>query len=396
MPWKETQKMDRRIEFVLQALQSPNFRELCQDYGISTKTGYKWRERFLQRGMAGMEELSRRPHGHAEALDEEVICQMVRLKQGHPHWGPRKIRALYQRQHGQGAPSESSFKRVLERAGLTRRRAVRRSDQTGRLASGLRADKPNDIWTVDFKGWWKDREGLKVEPLTVRDEYSRMLLEMKSLQDSRTDSVRECFERLFQRHGLPGAIRSDNGSPFASRGLLGLSRLSAWWLVLGINLERSRPGCPQDNGAHERMHRDVRQELQAGRVGCDQAAFDLWRQEYNTERPHQALGMKTPTEVYRPSERAYEGTPQDIEYDGAQTRKVAVGTGVIRYYQEPIFITTAISGWSVGLKPRSDGMVEVWFSTLLLGLIDLATFSFQAARPGGLEAVEQEEKKCDL
>jgi transposase InsO family protein len=274
MPWKEIDKMDQRIEFAMKSIRTGNFRELCREYGISAKTGYKWRERFLRHGWEGMAEESRRPHQHADQLSEGIICEMIRLKQAHPHWGPRKIRALYERHHSGEVPSESSFKRVLERAGLTKPRRVRSSGQAGRLAQGRKAEQPNDIWSVDFKGWWKDADGLRVEPLTVRDEYSRMLLEMKVLSDSRTGSVRECFERLFERQGLPGAIRSDNGSPFASRGLLGLSRLSAWWLALGIDLERNRPGCPQDNGAHERMHRDVRQELQAGRIGQDQEAFD--------------------------------------------------------------------------------------------------------------------------
>ena len=253
--------MDQRLEFALKALQSPNFRELCREYGISAKTGYKWRDRFMENGLAGLHELSRRPHGHAAELSEAVVCQIVRLKQAHPHWGPRQIQALYARRHPGTVPSESSFKRVLERAGLTVPRRVHRAQEAGRLARGLKAQQPNDVWTVDFKGWWKDRTGLRVEPLTVRDEHSRMLLEMKALADSKTETVRGCFEELFQRHGLPGAIRSDNGVPFASyNGLLGLSRLSAWWLALGIDLEQGRPGCPQDNGAHERMHRDIRRD----------------------------------------------------------------------------------------------------------------------------------------
>jgi transposase InsO family protein len=281
MPWKETQKMDQRTEFALKSMKTTNFRELCREYGISAKTGYKWKQRFLEQGLGGLQEESRRPHSHPSGLSEEVVCGMVRLKTAHPHWGPRKIRDLYERKKLGEVPSESSFKRVLERAGLTQPRKRRTLEPGIRLASGGKAEAPNEVWTVDFKGWWKDREGLRVEPLTVRDEHSRMLLEMRVLENSRTESVRACFERIFERHGLPGAIRSDNGPPFAcAHGLLGLSRLSAWWLALGIGLERSRPGCPQDNGAHERMHLDIRRELQSGRIGRDQATFDLWRNEY--------------------------------------------------------------------------------------------------------------------
>jgi len=390
--------MEQRMEFALKALRTLNFRELCREYGISPKTGYKWRQRLLEHGLAGMNELSRRPREHPQQLAEAVVCEMVRLKQAHAHWGPRKIQALYARQHGaENPPSESSFKRVLERAGLTVPRRVRRSVESGRLSSGVKAEQPNEVWTVDFKGWWKDREGLRVEPLTVRDEHSRMLLEMRWLEDSRTETVRACFERLFERRGLPQVIRSDNGAPFASaNGLLGLSRLSAWWLVLGIDLERSRPGCPQDNGAHERMHRDVRQELQAGRIGRDQAAFDLWREQYNTQRPHEALGMRVPAECIRPSARAYEGTPEDLDYGGMESRKVRQKTGQIAYRNQRILISAALGGWSVGLSARKDGLVEVWFSRLLLGHLDPTTASFKAARSGGLEAGQTSPEQCNL
>ena len=191
--------MDQRMEFVLRAVNCGNFRELCREYGISAKTGYKWRDRFIERGLSGLGEESRRPQGHAGALEERVVCEIVRLKEAHRHWGPRKIHALYKRKHGgEETPSESSFKRVLARAGLTEPRRVKKSGQTGGLASGVKAEEPNDVWTVDFKGWWKDREGLRVEPLTVRDEFSRMLLEMRALEDARTESVRLCFERLFE------------------------------------------------------------------------------------------------------------------------------------------------------------------------------------------------------
>jgi putative transposase len=379
----------------MKALVHPNFRELCREYGISPKTGYKWRERFIRQGLSGLEDLSRRPRGHADELGEAVICEIVRLKQAHPHWGPRKIQALYQRQRGGEVPSESSFKRVLERAGLTEPRGLRRSVETGRMGQGRKATQPNEIWSVDFKGWWRDRAGLRVEPLTVRDEHSRMLLEMRALENVRTATVRACFERLFERYGLPGAIRSDNGAPFAStRGLHGLSRLSAWWLVLGIDLERGRPGCPQDNGAHERMHLDVRRELEAGRVGREQAAFDLWREEYNTQRPHEALAMRVPAEVYQRSERRYKGTPTEVDYGGMETRKVRDKTGEIGYRRERIMITSAIGGWTVGLSPEKNGLVEVWFSKLLLGFIDPATASFKGAQLGPLEAGQSEMNKC--
>ena len=376
------------MEFGLKALQTDNFRALCQEYGISPKTGYKWRERMLRYGLAGMAEQSRRPRSHADELAEGVICEMVRLKQAHRHWGPRKIRELYLRKHGTAA-SESSFKRVLERAGLTqpRRRRVRAA-QAGRLWSGQRAQAPNEVWTVDFKGWWYDVDGRRCEPLTVRDEHSRYVLELRRMADARTATVRDCFERLFERHGLPGAIRSDNGSPFAHvRGLLGLSRLSAWWVALGIDLERGRPGHPQDNGGHERLHRDIRTELEPGTA--QQEALDLWRQEFNHERPHEALGMRCPGEVYQKSQRLYEGSPEDLEYPGLHARRVGP-QGRIMWGGMPLFITTSLAGWSVGLKPMENGRLEVWFGRLLLGWIDPATESFLRADIRPQEAGQNE------
>ncbi len=199
------------MEFAMRAVRTDNFRELCREYGISAKTGYKWRERFLQYGMRGMAEQSRRPHRHAEQLSEAEVCEIIRFKQAHRYWGPRKIRELYLRKHGEAA-SESSFKRVLARVGLTEpRRRRQRSSEAGRLWSGRRAQGSNDIWTVDFKGWWYDGQGKRCEPLTVRDEHSRYILELRRMADARTETVQACFERLFEQHGLPGAIRSDNG-----------------------------------------------------------------------------------------------------------------------------------------------------------------------------------------
>ena len=205
--------MEQRIEFALKAMRTLNFRALCQEYGISAKTGYKWKERFLQEGLDGMVEQSRRPQSSPQQLPEEELCEIVRLKLAHQSWGPRKIRELYLRRHGEVA-SESTFKRVLERAGLTQKRRWRRrcATEAGRLSSGRRAGVANEVWTVDFKGWWRS-QGKRCEPLTVRDEHSRYVLEVRALKDARSETVRKSFEHLFERHGLPQAIRSDNGSP---------------------------------------------------------------------------------------------------------------------------------------------------------------------------------------
>ena len=365
--------MEERIEFGLKAMRTLNFRALCQEYGISAKTGYKWKERFLREGIAGMGEESRRPKRSPEQLAEEKVCEIVRLKLAHVSWGPRKIRELYLRRHGEVA-SESTFKRVLERAGLTQKRRRRRAREAGRVWAGREGTSPNQMWTVDFKGWWRSW-GKRCEPLTVRDEYSRYVLELRAMEDARTETVRRSFERLFERHGLPQAIRSDNGSPFASvHALLGLSRLSVWWVALGIDLERGRPGHPQDNGAHERLHLDISRELEA--IGeSDQEALDVWRQSFNYERPHDSLGMKCPAELYRASERKYEGTPEDLDYPQMCTRRVSA-CGAIKVDGQSLFLSSALAGWSVGLKPLIADCMEVWFGRLLLGQIDLTTSNF--------------------
>jgi len=366
--------MEQRIEFGLKAMRTLNFRALCQEYGISAKTGYKWKERFLREGIRGMAEESRRPKSSPEQLPEGEVCEIVRLKLAHLSWGPRKIRELYLRRHGEVA-SESTFKRVLERAGLTqKRRRRRRGSEGGRLCSGRRAAVPNEVWTVDFKGWWRSW-GRRCEPLTVRDEHSRYVLELRAVDNARTETVRQIFERLFERSGLPQAIRSDNGAPFASvHGLLGLSRLSAWWVALGIDLERGRPGHPQDNGAHERMHKDISREIEA--LGqTDQEAMDVWRQSFNYERPHEALGMRCPGERYTTSERKYEGTPEDLDYPQMCSRRVSA-QGAIKLDGQVLFLTKALAGWSVGLKPTTEETMEVWFGRLLLGQVDLTTSNF--------------------
>jgi transposase InsO family protein len=376
MPWQQTDPMDQRTRFALEALQSENFRALCRQYGISAKTGYKWKERLLRYGVGGLAEESRRPHAHPDALDEATVCAIVRLKHRHQQWGPRKLRDIYLRQHAGQGPSESSFKRVLEKAGLVDKRRVRRPVPGARMCSGRRAQSPNEVWSIDFKGWWHDAEGQRCEPLTVRDEYSRYVLESYRVADARTQTVWERLEALFERHGLPQAMRSDNGPPFASaRGLLGLSRLSSRWVALGIGLERSRPGCPQDNGAHERMHRDMSQQLQKVQGGWSQEALDVWREEFNHQRPHEALGMKRPAEIYHPSERRYGGLPEELDYGAMNTRKIRQ-TGHLVWQQQPIFISSALGGWNVGLQPRHDGLLDIYFAELLLGQLEPSTLSF--------------------
>ena len=261
MPWTEAAVMDQRTEFVLRALKgTEKFGDLCGEYGISRKTGYKWKERFVAEGLGGIGDRSRRPRSSPEEIGENMVCEIVKLRQSHPSWGARKLRAVLERTTTkEDLPSESSFKRILDKAGLVQhRRRCLPGEQGERVRTPVKAERPNHVWTIDFKGWWYTRNRERFEPLTIRDDFSRYLLCAQSLVDGRTETVRAGMIRVFERHGLPEVIRSDNGTPFAAHNSpLGLSRLSAWWLSLGINLDRIPPGRPDQNGGHERMHRDL-------------------------------------------------------------------------------------------------------------------------------------------
>jgi putative transposase len=252
MPWQELEVMDQRTEFVLRVIRGVEvFGEVCREYGISRKTGYKWKERFLEEGLSGLGDESRRPKSSPRELSEAMVCAIVKLKLAHPGWGARKVRAVLERTLPNGElPSESSFKRVLAKSGLVTRRRRTCSESGGRVQTPVRAERPNQVWTIDFKGWWYTRNGSRFEPLTIRDGFSRYVLCAQALDNACTETVRAAMSRVFERHGLPEVIRSDNGSPFAARrSPLGLSRLSAWWLTLGIDLDRIAPGRPDQNGA---------------------------------------------------------------------------------------------------------------------------------------------------
>jgi len=391
MPWKECDLMDVRTEFVTRAMgKGVDFGRLCREYGISRKTGYKWQKRFLGGGLSALGDRSRRPQRSPAGLAEGVVCEMVRLKYSHRHWGAAKIRDLYLRKHC-AAPSVSSFKRILDKAGLVMHRRRRPVSSHEPLRTGIQPREPNDLWTVDFKGWWYTAGRQRCEPLTVRDACCRFILAITAVPSSRTSEIRKQFERLFERYGLPKAIRSDNGSPFAStRSPLGLSALSAWWVALGITLDRTRPAHPEDNGSHERMHRDIRAELQGlieGDISNHQHAFDVWREEYNWERPHEALGMKRPGEVYHKSSIPWQGTPDELAYDTSLFSRKISSAGQLVVNRTSIFISKALTGWNVGLRFIAEQRLELWFAHLRLGEVDLTTNAFvEASQPTKSEA----------
>jgi transposase InsO family protein len=389
MPWTETKVVDQRTEFVLRSLRGvESFGVLCQEYGISRKTGYKWKERFLEAGLPGLTDHSRRPCSSPNEIGESMVCRIVKLKLAHPSWGARKLQAVLGRTVPKEAlPSESSFKRILDKAGLVQHRRRMPAAHGQRVQTPAKAERPNQVWTIDFKGWWRTRNQARFEPLTIRDDFSRYVLCAQAMDDARSDTVRGQMTQVFERFGLPEVIRSDNGSPFAAcNSPLGLSRLSAWWLSLGIHLDRIPPGRPDQNGGHERMHRDLAWDVErvaANDGAAQQAALDVWRRTFNEERPHEALGMRVPHEVYHASPRKYDATPVELVYPSRYLIRKVNSIGSVRLHRAGINVSAALRGFEIGLEPLPDNRYATWFCQLCLGQIDLATHKFHVADHSG-------------
>lgn len=394
MPWRESSVGKQRKEFVLEALQPGcNMAALCRKHEVSRKTGYKWIERFEKRGLAGLENASRRPHRFAQSVSGEIVFEVLALRERYPRWGPKKLQVLLRRALGGETdveiPSVRTVARILERAGQTSGRRGRTSGASTAptVAPDSVAGAPNDIWTVDFKGWWRTGDGQRCEPLTVRDAHSRYVLALELLASMRIEHVRPAFERLFERYGLPRAIQVDNGQPFASvRSPHGLTKLSAWWVSLGIRVIRGRPAHPQDNGAHERMHVDVRNDLEVRPERTrerQQLACEAWRREFNDVRPHEALGGKTPTSMYAKSARRFFVPPPPSYRGDSEIRKVSAN-GDIWFHQRRIPISKAVAGYRVGLQVGSDGMHLVCFYDLEICSFDLNDYRIEGgpARDG--------------
>jgi putative transposase len=328
-----------------------------------------------------MTELSRRPRNSLRQLSEDCVIEVLKIKLDHPYWGARKIQQIYKKGRPfEEAPSESSIKRILDKMGLVKKKRVKRVNPGQELLRQMiQPEGPNDVWTVDFKGWWYASGTEKCVPLTIRDQESRYIQEIRAMEKQTSESVKEVFEKVFKQYGLPKAIRTDNGTPFATyNSLLGLTRLSAWWMSLGIKPDRIKPGCPYQNGAHERMHKDLKNEVQKrykGSLNQYQQILDLWREEFNTERPHEALGYKTPSEVYTKSERKYIESEELIYPFGFERRKVMYN-GSIKIKGVEIPISSALRGYHVGLSPNTDKRMDLWFNEFLLGGVDLVTYKF--------------------
>ena len=382
MPWRETSVMDERLRFVARLLEGEGMSEVCRSFGISRKTGYKIFNRCKEDGLEALTDRSRRPVRYANQLPEPVEAMIVRCKQEKPHWGARKIRELLVRRLAGDVriPARSTVHAVLDRYGLVSQ-ARKRNRANKAMGTALSAATgPNDLWCADFKGEFKLGDGRYCYPLTITDQASRYLLCCEAFETTRERGVFDAFARVFAERGLPLAIRSDNGLPFASpNGLYNLSKLSVWWLRLGIVFERIRPGHPQENGRHERMHLTLKKEATRPprrNILQQQMRFDAFISEFNTERPHEALSMKVPAEVYQTSAGTYEGLPE-ISYPFHDRDAIVTNCGRLCIHRKKINISTVMAGQKLGLKEVDDGIWLVSFLRYDLGYIDLEQRTLQ-------------------
>jgi len=390
VPWKATNVLDERIRFVIAALGGEFSKtDLCVLHGISRETGHKWLARYRAEGWDGLKDQSRAPLHQAGAMPAAIAAAVVALRRRRPHWGPRKLRAALVRDHPEETwPAASTLGDLLRREGLVVERGRRPGLVTQPFAA---ATVPNDLWCIDFKGWFRTADGQRCDPLTLSDAVSRYLLVCEIMQP-RTAGVSAACDRLFRERGLPGALRMDNGPPFASSGAGGLTRLSVGWVKLGIRLERIDPGCPQQNGRHERMHRTLKAETSrppAATAAAQQARFDLFRRDFNEVRPHEALGQATPASRHTGEGRAYPARIEEPWYDADhQVRRVRTD-GTIKWRGTLVPISTALAGEPIGLAELDGGDWVVRFADIALGVVERASNDFRclaAARPGRRKA----------
>ncbi len=347
--------------------------ELCSIYEVSRETGYHWLRRYREGGLESLQERNRKPQRHPNQTSEDVAEQVLELRRAHMRWGPRKLKWVLQRQAPEQAwPAASTIGAMLQREGLAVARKVRRRVEPYQQPFAG-TDEPNRVWCADFKGWFRTRDGERIDPLTVSDAHSRYLLRCQAVEKTDTRRVQAIFEAAFREYGLPEAIRSDNGTPFASRAVAGLSRLSVWWMKLGIVPERIEPGHPEQNGRHERMHRTLKQETAAPPAGHrreQQRAFDHFRQEYNEMRPHEALGMQTPQSCYQASPRLYPPRVPEPEYGSALLVRTVRQGGVICWKHRNVFLTEVLAGERVGLLPLDDRWFTIFFAEFPIARFD--------------------------
>jgi len=374
MPWKAKAVMFLREEFIVRAERGDaSVAALCREYGISRKTAYKWLTRFEKGGFRALADMVKKPRSSPLQVAADVAVEVVAIRRQHPTWGAKKIREMMRRQGDKEVPSLRTTARILERAGMVEVRRKRPRWSGPAAAPRTAAKEANDLWTVDFKGWWRTGDKKRCEPLTVQDRATRFILCVQILSSTSFELVRKEFVRLFTLHGLPKAIQTDNGPPFASaRNALGLTELSVWWMRLGIEVIRSRKAKPQDNGAHERMHLDMKRELEAFAAldaRKQQSACDRWRCEFNELRPHEALAMSRPADKYRNSRRRYPKRLEPVTYGAHFVRRIVDKNGSIKLLGTKIFISEALRGTAIGLEPKDVNTYRIHLGKLVLGVL---------------------------
>ncbi len=382
MPWQETSPVDQRERFIHDhRLDLYTLVELCARYGVSRKTGYKWLDRFEAAGRQGLHDRSRAPHQCPHRITPAITAMICAARRQHPSWGPAKLLAwLRPRQPALDWPAVSTAGDLLARRGLVKKRRRRHHYQHPGVVPAI-TTQPNDLWTADFKGHFRTRDGIYCYPLTIADQHTRYLLACHGLLSTKGHGVRPVFDRLFREYGLPRAIRTDNGGPFATTGIHGLSQLNVWWLRLGIQHQRILPAQPQQNGAHERMHKTLKGDAirpPRSTLVTQQRAFNAFRRLYNDERPHEALQNRPPATLYRPSPRAYSGAVPPIEYPGHFLVKRVTNAGTIRLKKRLLFIANALKQHPVGLEEVADGIWSIHFCRVLLGRVDERDYIIRA------------------
>ncbi len=364
MAWKTSSVMDEKLRFVFEyERDEQTMSQLCASYGVSRETGYVWLRRFGRYGVTGLVELNRAPRHHPNQTAEAVERAVLELRQAHMRWGPRKLKRILERdQPGRLWPATSTIGEIVKRAGLVAPRKKRRRTEpyTQPLAH---ANESNRVWCADFKGWFKAGDGARVDPLTITDAWSRYLLRSQAVEKTDTERVRAIFEAAFREYGLPEAIRTDNGAPFASSAVGGLSRLAVWWIKLGIEHERIQAGHPEQNGRHERMHRTLKQDLHpAPDWRGQQRELDRFRHDFNQVRPHEALDMQTPASVYEPSPRPYPAREPEAEYPDSMEVRTVKSHGHFRWKKKDYFLTEVLWGEPIGLLPLGDDLFNLYFA----------------------------------
>jgi putative transposase len=375
MPWRQFSMLEERKRFVLEALRQDKnltFVDLCANYNISAKTGYKWINRFIQHGEEGLKDLSRTPLSSPTKTSEEIEQLITSIRIQYPTWGPKKIRAELKNECKDIIiPCEATIGNILQKHGLSKTRIYRK--HMAKTAPLSKCEAPNHTWMYDFKGWFFTGNGEKCEPLTITDGFSRYLLQCEHMKRKRSNDVWQIIERLFLEYGLPDRIRSDNGPPFASLGVGRLSPLAIKLIKVGVMPEWIEPGCPEQNGRHERFHLTLKQETAnppAITLSLQQAKFIQFRKYYNFKRPHEALGQKTPGSVYKPSNRIWDGRFRSPEYtEEFDVRKIR-SSGEFSWKGSLFFISETLGGEYVGIKEIDVGLMGIYYGPILLGEVD--------------------------